>query len=121
MFDQSGDVTKAKKWYKRATYKDHEKARNNLDALNYMSDEGGSSSLRIMPIRDKTFVDLSNRKENKKSGGAREGSGRKKAACHHCYEAKQKEAEETFRQLRVLFHGSTNEIMTMDHSGCGHY
>ena len=144
MFDQSGDVTKAKKWYKRATDKDHEKARNNLDALNYRSDGGGSSSLRIMPIRDETFVDLSNRKKNKKSGGAREGSGRKKAekhlwdtiharrrellppkdllllnstectcrpytSCHHCSEAKQREAEGSCRQLRVLFYASASQ------------
>jgi len=36
-------------------------------------------------------------------------------SCHHCSEAKKK-AEESCRQLRVLFYGSTNEIMTMDHS-----
>jgi len=28
-------------------------------------------------------------------------------SCHHCSEAKQKEAEESCRQLRVLFYGST--------------
>ena len=36
-------------------------------------------------------------------------------SCHHCSEAKKK-AEESCRQLRVLFYGSTKEIMTMDHS-----
>ena len=74
----------------KTTDNDHEKA------LKYRSDGGGTSSLNIKPIRDETFVDLSNRKENKKlggarvgtrgarvgTGGARERSGRKKAEKH---------------------------------------
>jgi hypothetical protein len=37
-------------------------------------------------------------------------------SCDHCSDAKQKEAEESCRQLRVLFYASTNDIMTMEHS-----
>ena len=40
-------------------------------------------------------------------------------SCEHCSDAKQKAAEESCRQLRVLFYASTNDIMTMEHSDAG--
>ena len=66
MFDQSGDVTKAKKWYKRATDKDHEKARNNLEAqLHYQrTTESVLEVLIPMPFSINVCPDISKHHSN---------------------------------------------------------
>ena len=141
------DVSKARQWYKSAAKQGVDQARNNLEALDYGSSGGGTSTLSARPIRD-TKLDLHC---DNVHGGGRFGSGRTNASkrlretidarrsellppksllipgttectcatftsCEHCSDAKQKAAEESCRQLRVLFYASTNDIMTMEHS-----
>ena len=143
------DFVTAKHWFQKAANQGIDRAQSSLDFLLSSQSSGGGHETEQLNIsytwnkrktKRKTKTAGGARREG--SGGAREGSGRKKAekhlwdtilarrlellppkdllllnstectcrpytSCHHCSEAKQKEAEESCRQLRVLFYGST--------------